>query len=46
MPRTHLVASFLAAIVMLVFINAIGASQLFIEPEILNNYQAGVITNT
>lgn len=34
------------AIVMLVFINAIGASQLFIEPEILNNYQAGVITNT
>jgi multiple sugar transport system permease protein len=34
------------AIVMLVFINAIGATQLFIEPNILNNYQAGVITNT
>jgi multiple sugar transport system permease protein len=34
------------AIVMLVFINAIGATQLFIEPNILNNYQAGVVTNT
>lgn len=34
------------AIVMLVFINAIGATQLFIEPTILNNYQAGSITNT
>jgi multiple sugar transport system permease protein len=34
------------AIIMLVFINAIGASQLFVEPTILNNYQAGVITNT
>ena len=34
------------AIVMLVFINTIGAMQLFIEPTILNNYQAGVVTNT
>jgi multiple sugar transport system permease protein len=34
------------AIIMLVFINAIGASQLFIEPEILHNFQAGVISNT
>ena len=34
------------AIVMLVFINTIGALQLFIEPYILNNYQAGVVTNT
>jgi len=34
------------AIVMLVFINTIGALQLFIEPNILNNYQAGVITTT
>jgi multiple sugar transport system permease protein len=34
------------AIIMLVFINTIGAMQLFIEPNILNNYQAGVITNT
>jgi multiple sugar transport system permease protein len=33
------------AIVMLVFLNVIGASQLFVEPLILNNYQAGVITN-
>jgi multiple sugar transport system permease protein len=33
------------AIVMLVFLNTIGASQLFVEPLILNNYQAGVITN-
>ncbi|HEX6471326.1 MAG TPA: sugar ABC transporter permease [Streptosporangiaceae bacterium] len=33
------------AIVMLVFLNAIGASQLFVEPLILNNYQSGVITN-
>jgi multiple sugar transport system permease protein len=32
------------AIVMLVFLNAIGASQLFVEPLILNNYQSGVIT--
>jgi multiple sugar transport system permease protein len=29
-----------------VFLNTIGAMQLFIEPFILNNYQAGVITNT
>jgi multiple sugar transport system permease protein len=34
------------AIVMLVFINTIGALQLFVEPYILNNYQAGVVTNT
>jgi multiple sugar transport system permease protein len=34
------------AIVMLVFINAIGAMQLFVEPNILNNFSAGVITNT
>ena len=34
------------AIIMLIFINTIGAMQLFIEPFILNNYQAGVITNT
>jgi multiple sugar transport system permease protein len=34
------------AIIMLVFINTIGAMQLFIEPTILNNYQAGVVTNT
>jgi multiple sugar transport system permease protein len=34
------------AIVMLVFLNVIGASQLFVEPLILNNYQAGVITNS
>jgi multiple sugar transport system permease protein len=34
------------AIIMLVFLNTIGAMQLFIEPFILNNYQAGVITNT
>ena len=33
------------AIVMLVFLNVIGASQLFVEPLILSNYQAGVITN-
>jgi multiple sugar transport system permease protein len=33
------------AIVMLVFLNSIGASQLFVEPLVLNNYQAGVITN-
>ena len=32
------------AIVMLVFLNAIGTSQLFVEPLILNNYQGGVIT--
>jgi multiple sugar transport system permease protein len=31
---------------MLVFINTIGALQLFVEPYILNNYQAGVVTNT
>jgi multiple sugar transport system permease protein len=34
------------AIIMLVFINTIGAMQLFIEPTILNNYQGGVVTNT
>ena len=34
------------AIILLVFINMIGAMQLFIEPTILNNYQAGVVTNT
>ena len=34
------------AIIMLVFINTIGAMQLFIEPTILNSYQAGVVTNT
>jgi multiple sugar transport system permease protein len=34
------------AIILLVFINTIGAMQLFIEPTILNNYQAGVVTNT
>jgi multiple sugar transport system permease protein len=34
------------AIIMLVFLNMIGAMQLFVEPFILNNYQAGVITNT
>ena len=34
------------AIIMLVFINTIGAMQLFIEPTILNNYQAGVVTDT
>jgi multiple sugar transport system permease protein len=34
------------AIIMLVFINTIGAMQLFVEPTILNNYQAGVVTNT
>jgi multiple sugar transport system permease protein len=34
------------AIIMLVFLNTIGAMQLFVEPTILNNYQAGVITNT
>ncbi len=34
------------AIIMLIFINTIGAMQLFIEPTILNNYQAGVVTNT
>jgi len=34
------------AIIMLVFLNTIGAMQLFVEPYILNNYQAGVITNT
>jgi multiple sugar transport system permease protein len=33
------------AIVMLIFLNSIGALQLFIEPEILS-YQGGVITNT
>lgn len=32
------------AIVMLIFLNVIGASQLFVEPLILNNYQRGVIT--
>jgi multiple sugar transport system permease protein len=34
------------ALIMLVFINMIGAMQLFIEPIILNNYSPGVITNT
>jgi multiple sugar transport system permease protein len=35
------------AIIMLVFLNTIGAMQLFIEPFILNTYQPGVvITNT
>jgi multiple sugar transport system permease protein len=29
-----------------VFVNTIGAMQLFVEPTILNNYQAGVVTNT
>jgi multiple sugar transport system permease protein len=33
------------ALVMLVFLNTIGALQLFVEPEILN-YQGGSITNT
>ena len=33
-------------VIMLVFINTIGAMQLFVEPTILNNYQAGVVTNT
>ena len=33
------------AIVMLVFLNTIGALQLFVEPEILG-YQGGEITNT
>jgi multiple sugar transport system permease protein len=33
------------AIVMLIFLNSIGALQLFIEPQILS-YQGGVITNT
>jgi multiple sugar transport system permease protein len=33
------------AVVMLVFLNVIGASQLFVEPLILNNFQSGVITN-
>jgi multiple sugar transport system permease protein len=31
---------------MLVFINTIGAMQLFIEPSILNNYSAGVVSAT
>jgi multiple sugar transport system permease protein len=34
-----------SAIVMLIFLNSIGALQLFIEPEILS-YQGGSITNT
>lgn len=29
---------------MLIFLNTIGALQLFVEPLILNNYSAGVIT--
>jgi multiple sugar transport system permease protein len=33
------------AVQMLIFLNVIGASQLFVEPLILNNYQAGVITD-
>jgi multiple sugar transport system permease protein len=32
------------AIVMLIFLNTIGALQLFVEPLILNNYSAGVVT--
>jgi multiple sugar transport system permease protein len=32
------------AIVMLIFLNTIGALQLFVEPLILNNYSAGVIS--
>ena len=32
------------AIVLLIFLNTIGALQLFVEPLILNNYSAGVIT--
>jgi multiple sugar transport system permease protein len=34
------------ALILLVFINMIGAMQLFIEPTILNSYQPGVVTNT
>jgi multiple sugar transport system permease protein len=34
------------AIIMLVFLNTIGAMQLFIEPTILSYYQSGVITTT
>jgi multiple sugar transport system permease protein len=34
------------ALIMLVFINMIGAMQLFVEPTILNTYQPGVITDT
>jgi multiple sugar transport system permease protein len=33
------------AVVMLIFLNAIGASQLFVEPLILNNFQSGTVTN-
>jgi multiple sugar transport system permease protein len=29
---------------MLIFLNTIGALQLFVEPLILNNYSAGVVT--
>jgi multiple sugar transport system permease protein len=32
------------AIVMLIFLNTIGALQLFVEPLILNNYSAGVVS--
>lgn len=34
------------AVIMLIFLNVIGASQLFVEPLILNNYQGGVITSS
>jgi multiple sugar transport system permease protein len=34
------------AIIMLIFINTIGAMQLFVEPTILNDYSPGVISNT
>jgi multiple sugar transport system permease protein len=34
------------AIIMLIFINTIGAMQLFIEPTILNDYSPGVVSNT
>jgi multiple sugar transport system permease protein len=30
--------------VMLIFLNTIGALQLFVEPLILNNYSAGVVS--
>ncbi|MBO0883720.1 MAG: sugar ABC transporter permease [Mycobacterium sp.] len=33
------------AVQILIFLNVIGASQLFVEPLILSNYQAGVITD-
>jgi multiple sugar transport system permease protein len=34
------------AIIMLIFLNTIGAMQLFIEPTMLNDYNAGVVTTT